>query len=99
MYTRYIELAQANLSLDVDWYQTITNRTAPKARSRGDEQVERDSAGELTGTHRPSHGVHRGHQPGTACRYASYSWPNCRRSVGSSYQCTNAATVKRNAPA
>jgi hypothetical protein len=35
------------------------------------------------------HGRHRGHHGGTALRYASYSGPNCRVSVGSSYQRTN----------
>ena len=39
----------------------------------------------------------RGRQAGTARRYASYCTPNCRASVGSSYQRTNAATVTQTA--
>ena len=38
-------------------------------------------------------GRRRGHQPGTARRYASYSAPKRRRSVGSSYQWTKDATA------
>jgi hypothetical protein len=49
--------------------------------------VERASA-RINAVVRP-HRSRRGDQPGTLVRYSSYADPNCRRSLGSSYQCTN----------
>src|SRR5262249_35854708 len=49
--------------------------------------------------HGPVHGRRRGTQAGTARRYASYWAPNCPCSVGSSYQCTNAAVAPATAAA